>query len=114
MRLTGWEAWPTSHGSAALVPDNTHPLSTSYTQGFLYPSHGTTHLYKGDLVPQKLRDNPVDIDACWEGPLDKGCRGLGPWFRKPLVYPPYSHERTTASSLSQNNLKCQRVQMAMY
>lgn len=81
---------------------NTH--SVRHILGASSTLHTGQHTYKGDLVPQKLLANPVDTDACWEGPLDKGCGGLGPWFRKPRVYPPYSHERTTASSLSQSNL----------
>lgn len=99
MRLTQWVALPTSH--EAVVLDNKYPLRTLYTQGFLHPPHWTKPL-QGRVCNPEAAGQPCSLYSCWEGPLDKWCGGLLPWYRKPLVHTPYSQEKLQDHSLTEH------------
>lgn len=75
--------------------------------------HTGQNTYKGELVTQKLLASSAARILIGRDPLDKWYGGLWPWFRKPLVHPPYSHENLQHPSLTEHS-GCQNAQMAMH
>lgn len=71
----------------------------------LHPPYWTKHLQRRVCNPDAAC-HPAAPDPCRERPLNKWCGGLWPWFRKPLVHLPYSHENLQPQSLTEH-LECQ-------
>ena len=84
-----------------------HTLRVSST---LYPGQNT---YKGEFVTQKLLASPAVCILIRRDFWTNGVEALWPWFRKPLVHPPYSHEKLQHQSLTEHS-GCQNAQTAMH